>query len=162
MKLIHSQPKQTVKKKKISNCFVICIWKRRISYLNDDQETDSSTHFRGVPVHARHDIYNSLPNGNDHTKYWQKLGRKVVHAYSQSWESHKESAPQTLSDLEKAQQLSECSHFWAPLKSALSLGVSPTSMILAPANNCMIKPDVTIGEIPSSIKVPVKERERSP
>ena len=46
-------------------------------------------------------------------------------------------------------------HFWAPLKSALSFGVSPTSMILAPASNCMIRPDVTIGEIPSSIKVPL-------
>jgi hypothetical protein len=33
--------------------------------------------------------------------------------------------------------------------------VSPTSMILAPASNCMIRPDVTIGEIPSSIKVPL-------
>lgn len=50
-----------------------------------------------------------------------------------------------------------CSRFWAPLNRALSLGVSPTSMILAPANNCMIKPDVTIGEIPNSINVPIKE-----
>lgn len=27
-------------------------------------------------------------------------------------------------------------------------------MILAPASSCMIRPEVTIGEIPSSIKVP--------
>lgn len=47
-------------------------------------------------------------------------------------------------------------HFWAPLKSALSLGVSPTSMILAPASSCMIRPEVTMGEIPNSIKVPEK------
>ena len=36
------------------------------------------------------------------------------------------------------------------------MGVSPTSMILAPANSCMMRPDVTMGEIPSSIKVPGK------
>lgn len=45
-------------------------------------------------------------------------------------------------------------HFWAPLKRALSLGVSPTSMILAPASSCMIRPEVTMGEMPSSIRVP--------
>ena len=45
-------------------------------------------------------------------------------------------------------------HFWAPLNNARSLGVSPTSMIFAPASNCMMSPDVTIGEIPNSIKVP--------
>lgn len=45
-------------------------------------------------------------------------------------------------------------HFCAPLKRALSLGVSPTSMILAPARSCMIRPEVTMGEIPSSIRVP--------
>lgn len=50
------------------------------------------------------------------------------------------------------------SRFWAPLNRALSLGVSPTSMILAPASNCIIKPDVTIGEMPNSIKVPAKEK----
>lgn len=53
------------------------------------------------------------------------------------------------------------SHFWAPLNRALSLGVSPTSMILAPANNCMIKPDVTIGEMPSSMRVPAEERRKA-
>lgn len=47
-----------------------------------------------------------------------------------------------------------CSHFWAPLKSARSFGVSPTSIIFAPASSCMIRPEVTIGEIPSSIRVP--------
>ncbi len=45
-------------------------------------------------------------------------------------------------------------HFCAPLKSALSLGVSPTSIILAPASSCMMRPEVTMGEIPSSINVP--------
>ena len=45
-------------------------------------------------------------------------------------------------------------HFWAPLNRALSFGVSPTSMILAPASSCIIRPEVTIGEIPSSIRVP--------
>ena len=45
-------------------------------------------------------------------------------------------------------------HFWAPLNKARSFGVSPTSMIFAPAKSCMIKPEVTMGEIPSSISVP--------
>ena len=45
-------------------------------------------------------------------------------------------------------------HFCAPLNSALSFGVSPTSMILAPAKSCMINPDVTMGDIPNSISVP--------
>lgn len=45
-------------------------------------------------------------------------------------------------------------HFWAPLNSALSLGVSPTSMILAPASSCMMRPEVTMGEIPNSMRVP--------
>jgi hypothetical protein len=45
-------------------------------------------------------------------------------------------------------------HFWAPLNNARSLGVSPTSIIFAPAKSCMIRPDVTIGEMPSSINVP--------
>lgn len=45
-------------------------------------------------------------------------------------------------------------HFWAPLKRARSFGVSPTSIILAPAKSCMMRPEVTIGEIPSSINVP--------
>ena len=44
--------------------------------------------------------------------------------------------------------------FCAPEKSALSFGVSPTSIIFAPAKSCMIKPEVTMGEIPSSIRVP--------
>ena len=47
--------------------------------------------------------------------------------------------------------------FWAPLKRALSFGVSPTSISLAPASNCMISPEVTMGEMPSSIKVPLFE-----
>lgn len=45
-------------------------------------------------------------------------------------------------------------HFWAPLKRARSLGVSPTSIILAPAKSCMMRPEVTMGEMPSSISVP--------
>ena len=45
-------------------------------------------------------------------------------------------------------------HFWAPLKRARSFGVSPTSIILAPAKSCMMRPEVTMGEIPSSISVP--------
>lgn len=45
-------------------------------------------------------------------------------------------------------------HFWAPLKRARSFGVSPTSIILAPAKSCMMRPEVTMGEIPSSINVP--------
>ena len=44
--------------------------------------------------------------------------------------------------------------FCAPLKRALSLGVSPTSMILAPARSCMMRPEVTMGEMPNSIRVP--------
>lgn len=48
----------------------------------------------------------------------------------------------------------EILHFWAPLKRALSFGVSPTSMILAPASSCMMRPEVTMGDIPSSIRVP--------
>lgn len=48
-------------------------------------------------------------------------------------------------------------HFCAPLNKALSLGVSPTSIIFAPASSCMISPDVTIGDIPSSIRVPLFE-----
>lgn len=45
-------------------------------------------------------------------------------------------------------------HFWAPLKRARSFGVSPTSIILAPAKSCMMRPEVTMGEMPSSISVP--------
>lgn len=44
--------------------------------------------------------------------------------------------------------------FWAPLKRARSFGVSPTSIILAPAKSCMMRPEVTMGEMPSSISVP--------
>ncbi|RNA30810.1 hypothetical protein BpHYR1_015557 [Brachionus plicatilis] len=47
--------------------------------------------------------------------------------------------------------------FWAPLNRALSFGVSPTSIILAPANSCMIRPEVTIGEMPNSMRVPLFE-----
>lgn len=50
-------------------------------------------------------------------------------------------------------------HFWAPLKRALSFGVSPTSMILAPAKSCMMRPEVTMGEMPSSMSVPGEGRE---
>lgn len=49
---------------------------------------------------------------------------------------------------------SHYSRFCAPLKRALSFGVSPTSIILAPAKSCMMSPEVTIGEMPSSINVP--------
>lgn len=31
-------------------------------------------------------------------------------------------------------------------------------MILAPASNCMMRPDVTIGEMPSSINVPFTDK----
>jgi hypothetical protein len=47
------------------------------------------------------------------------------------------------------------SRFWAPLKSARSsLSEKSTSMRLAPARSCMIIPDVTMGEMPSSMSVP--------
>ena len=45
-------------------------------------------------------------------------------------------------------------NFCAPLNKARSRGVSPTSSIFAPANNCIMRPEVTMGEIPNSIKVP--------
>lgn len=53
-------------------------------------------------------------------------------------------------------------HFWAPLKRARSFGVSPTSIIFAPAKSCMIRPEVTMGEMPSSIKVPWGKEARQP
>ena len=50
------------------------------------------------------------------------------------------------------------SRFWAPPKRALSsLRVKSTSMRLAPARSCMIIPEVTMGEIPSSMRVPLFE-----
>ncbi len=57
----------------------------------------------------------------------------------------------------KSQSMSQCIHFCAPLKSALSFGVSPTSIIFAPASNCIIRPEVTMGDIPNSIRVPLFE-----
>uniref|UniRef100_A0A8R1UY21 Uncharacterized protein n=1 Tax=Pristionchus pacificus TaxID=54126 RepID=A0A8R1UY21_PRIPA len=44
------------------------------------------------------------------------------------------------------------SRFCAPLKRARSLEESPTSMILAPARSYTMRPEVTMGEIPSSIR----------
>ena len=52
-------------------------------------------------------------------------------------------------------------HFCAPLKSARSFGVSPTSMILAPASSCIMRPDVTIGDMPSSMRVPGNKSEQT-
>ena len=46
-------------------------------------------------------------------------------------------------------------HFWAPPKRARSsFKLKSTSTNCAPASNCIIMPEVTIGVIPSSIKVP--------
>lgn len=135
--------------------------KNWLSYLNNDKETDASTHFSRVPIHARHDIHNGLPNGNDHTKYWWKLGGKE---YMLTTKDKKRLEKYLYHKIVKFGKDSNCinsSRFWAPLNRALSLGVSPTSMILAPASSCIIKPDVTIGEIPNSIKVPAKEKEGS-
>lgn len=39
------------------------------NYLNGDQQADSSTHLRRVPVHARHHIHNGLTDSNDHAKH---------------------------------------------------------------------------------------------
>lgn len=117
------------------------------SHLDDNNQTDSGTHFRGVSIHASHHIHNGLSNGYNHSKHCNttvlvrqctgKMERRQALPNGwpvKSWRAH--------------------SHFWAPLKSALSLGVSPTSMIFAPASSCMIRPEVTMGEIPSSIRVP--------
>lgn len=57
-----------------------------------------------------------------------------------------------------ASDISRDSHFCAPLKRALSFGVSPTSIIFAPAKSCMMSPEVTMGEMPSSINVPDRHR----
>lgn len=57
-------------------------------------------------------------------------------------------------NFQKGAQWRKGLRFWAPLKRALSFGVSPTSIILAPASSCIMRPEVTIGEIPSSIRVP--------
>ena len=47
------------------------------------------------------------------------------------------------------------SRFWAPLNNARSsLSEKSTSMRLAPASSCIIMPEVTIGVIPSSMRVP--------
>jgi hypothetical protein len=42
-----------------------------------------------------------------------------------------------------------------PNKARSSLRLKSTSTRLAPASSCIIMPDVTIGEIPSSIRVPL-------
>ncbi|KAF8365796.1 hypothetical protein PRIPAC_83625, partial [Pristionchus pacificus] len=43
-------------------------------------------------------------------------------------------------------------------KRARSLGESPISMVLAPARSCMIRPEVTMCEIPSSIRISLMEK----
>lgn len=39
------------------------------AYLDDDEEADAGTHLSRVPVHARHDIHNGLPDGDDHAEH---------------------------------------------------------------------------------------------
>lgn len=96
-----------------------------------------------------------IPNTD---KNW---GKRSTCLQPKTTKTRKISLPQNSQIWKRLFNCINSSRFWAPLNRALSLGVSPTSMILAPANNCIIKPDVTIGEIPNSIKVPVKEKEKS-
>lgn len=47
--------------------------KSSCSHLNDDEQTDSSTHLGWISIHASHHIHDGLANGDDHSKHWKPL-----------------------------------------------------------------------------------------
>lgn len=42
-------------------------------HLNDDEQTDSSAHLRGISIHAGHHVHDSLADGDDHSKHCATL-----------------------------------------------------------------------------------------
>lgn len=106
--------------------------------LNNNQKTNTSSNFSWISVHSGHYVNDSLPNGNDHAKHCVKMKRMSL-----------------LLRLNGNTLKFMYLHFCAPLNNALSFGVSPTSIIFAPWSSCIIRPEVTIGEIPNSMRVPL-------
>lgn len=102
--------------------------------LQDNDRAKKVTNFLGISVHARHDVRHSFHN----------CDKKPSHCDGEN--------------LMGSVQNVGCIHFWAPLNSALSsFTLSSTAMIFAPDKSCMTNPAVTIGEMPSSINVPLLE-----
>ena len=118
--------------------------------LEDDEEGVTGTEGAEVAVHSADNVGHGLADGDEDAE--ELRGRAWVRGcvvelkfvpWSECW------TPSIL--LPTPTKLT----FWAPEKSALSsLTCWLTSMSLDPAASCMTSPEVTMGEIPSSMRVP--------
>lgn len=49
-----------------------------ITNLNDDEQAYPSTHLGRISIHASHNIYNGLSNGDDHSKHCKRTEKKII------------------------------------------------------------------------------------
>lgn len=103
--------------------------------LDDEEEADAGAEVGGLAVETREDGDGSLAERDDKRKHC--VGRAISGSYDTS-------------TIEKRRI-----RFCAPLNNTLSsFKLKSTSTRLAPARSCMIMPEVTMGVIPSSMRVP--------
>jgi hypothetical protein len=120
--------------------------------LEDDEDGISGSEVLDISIHARQDVGDGLTDGDhDSEKLLGTLEQltillvALVNLHTETKQGNSK-GKQTVQQMRKKTTERPASCFYVFL--------IRTWMILLPASNCMTSPEVTMGEIPSSMRVP--------